>query len=153
MARPNPEAGPGRFPRMMCPKCGSDLPAQSGVCPACGAPRPATGSLPPDAPTLGPGSPAPTGMRTARTPSVGASVGPLTPGQEFGPRYRILKTLGAGGMGAVYQAWDEDLGVAVATRLTQPGLARHRDPPPHGCRASVPSGAARSWRTSPTSVS
>src|SRR5438067_11285949 len=35
-------------------------------------------------------------------------------GEAFGSRYLIIKLLGMGGMGAVYQAWDQDLGVAVA---------------------------------------
>ena len=43
--------------------------------------------------------------------------GLLTVGQDFGPRYRIVKLLGMGGMGAVYQAWDADLDVLVALKV------------------------------------
>ncbi len=46
--------------------------------------------------------------------------GPLEVGQSFGPRYHIIRMLGAGGMGAVYQAWDAELGVAVAIKVIRP---------------------------------
>jgi eukaryotic-like serine/threonine-protein kinase len=46
--------------------------------------------------------------------------GPLEVGQGFGSRYHILRQLGIGGMGAVYQAWDAELGVAVALKVIRP---------------------------------
>ena len=44
-------------------------------------------------------------------------------GQDLGERYHIIKLLGAGGMGAVYQAWDDELGVAVALKTVRPEVA------------------------------
>ena len=41
-------------------------------------------------------------------------------GEAFGTRYHIIKLLGMGGMGAVYQAWDQELGVAVALKVILP---------------------------------
>jgi serine/threonine protein kinase/tetratricopeptide (TPR) repeat protein len=46
--------------------------------------------------------------------------GPFVAGQQVGPRYTILKLLGTGGMGAVYQAFDHELGVAVAIKVIRP---------------------------------
>jgi serine/threonine protein kinase/tetratricopeptide (TPR) repeat protein len=44
-------------------------------------------------------------------------------GKDLGDRYHIIKLLGAGGMGAVYQAWDAELGVAVALKTVRPEVA------------------------------
>ncbi len=41
-------------------------------------------------------------------------------GQPFGPRYHLVRLLGTGGMGAVYQAWDQELGVVVAIKVIKP---------------------------------
>ena len=52
----------------------------------------------------------------ASIPNVGG-VPVLQTGQTFANRYSIIRLLGAGGMAAVYQAWDETLATAVALKL------------------------------------
>jgi tetratricopeptide (TPR) repeat protein/tRNA A-37 threonylcarbamoyl transferase component Bud32 len=48
--------------------------------------------------------------------------GLLAPGQTFGARYHIIRLLGRGGMGAVYHAWDAELGVSVAIKVILPAI-------------------------------
>jgi serine/threonine protein kinase/tetratricopeptide (TPR) repeat protein len=57
----------------------------------------------------------PLDVTTWRPPTV-----PLSNGHDFGPRYHIIHSLGTGGMGAVYQAWDKVLEVAVAIKVIRP---------------------------------
>ena len=125
-----------RSPNLTCAKCGNAVPASAAFCPACGNPISAAPTMMPsapeatmlptgyqadggvaDAPTI-----SPTGARTSLdSPSprpVGS--GPFIAGQQIGPRYTILKLLGQGGMGAVYQAFDHELGVAVAIKVIRP---------------------------------
>lgn len=70
------------------------------------------------------------GPEAAARPTRGGSkldqLGPLRPGEDFGPRYQIVKTLGLGGMGAVYQAWDKELGIMVALKVVRPEAAVDR---------------------------
>ena len=58
--------------------------------------------------------------------AVGARPAPtahLAPGQNFGTRYHVIRQLGVGGMGAVYQAWDSELGVGVALKTIRADAA------------------------------
>src|SRR5438876_2692591 len=47
----------------------------------------------------------------------------FSPGTLLGSRYQILKILGQGGMGAVYQARDQELDRIIALKLIRPELA------------------------------
>ena len=100
---------------------------------------PAAGPRADDETSLGAAPPAPPQKATSRarpTPRVAtAPRPPVTFGQaatdlvghQLGPRYHIIKLLGAGGMGAVYQAWDAELGVAVALKTVRPEVAADPD--------------------------
>jgi len=71
-----------------------------------------------------PPAPPPTvAVPSATTPtSIQRSLG-VTVGQNFGSRYQVIRVLGIGGMGAVYQAWDQTLEVAVALKVIRPESA------------------------------
>ena len=56
-------------------------------------------------------------------PKVKQDKGPLETVQNFGDRYHIIKLLGLGGMGAVYQAWDSELEIIVAIKVIRPEAA------------------------------
>jgi hypothetical protein len=132
---------------MICPRCGAEADTQATTCRVCLAPlgvlapdatiavvapfavpdatqvsaafetsadafatMPGTGPLPPPADAADAtisGLPTPVRLEGGLLPS----------GTDFGSRYHIIRTLGAGAMGSVYHAWDKELGVAVALKI------------------------------------
>jgi tetratricopeptide (TPR) repeat protein len=117
------------MPFLVCPKCGADTSADRDRCGACGQPLDkAGGSLPAEADSHVELSDAETRPPKPQDGSAGLTSGQpgaatLLPGQTFGGRYRIIRELGRGGMGVVYQAWDDDLGMAVALKVVRADAA------------------------------
>ena len=111
-----------------CAKCGKAIPPEAAFCPVCGTQviRAVSAEAMPgtqlgtqlehaDARTIGP-----TAVGTVMGARPGLGDGPFLAGDQVGPRYTIIKLLGAGGMGAVYQAFDHELGVGVAIKVIRP---------------------------------
>jgi len=114
---------------MRCPQCGSDTMVAGVGCTRCGASASAvaTGVI----------TPVPEDWTVTRLgieiwpeadterPATASnhSPSPLAVGQIFAGRYHIIRKLGAGGMGCVYQAWDVELGIAVAVKVIRPEIS------------------------------
>ena len=100
---------------MVCPNCNYANPADSAECAKCSTPLPLD-----DEATLS----GPPGEWSAPAPPGGLSPAKhIQPGVLLGQRYKIIRLLGQGGMGTVYQAFDREVEREVALKVIREDLA------------------------------
>src|SRR5580700_8051098 len=101
---------------MVCPECNYENPATSVLCEKCTTPLPLSDQT---LATSGQGWSVPESERVIST----SALVQLSPGTSIGSRYEIVRLLGEGGMGAVYQAHDKDLEREVAIKVIRSDMA------------------------------
>lgn len=101
---------------MVCPQCKHDNPDSSKKCERCGTPLSLSDET---LATSGQGWSKPVGDVVISP----ALLVQLTPGTSLGTRYKIIRSLGQGGMGTVYQAYDRELDRQVALKVIRSDMA------------------------------
>src|SRR5262245_20060206 len=105
---------------MNCPACGRPATENAARCSYCSA-----SLIGPDDKTIQEAD-SPTMTRGAEPP-VGWTAARFALGASLGTRYEIQALLGQGGMGAVYKAYDRELGRTVAIKVIRPEMATNPD--------------------------
>jgi serine/threonine protein kinase len=93
---------------MRCPKCNFNNTQDARFCGHCASPLPLEDRAP-----------------LFRTETLQTPVSELPLGATFSGRYYIIRELGRGGMGKVYEALDKDLEERVALKIIRPDIAAH----------------------------
>ncbi len=104
-----------------CPKCQSDNPPGTVYCGRCGSRILGTRTEFQIIRNMSPNS-----VSESVTKTLEAPADDLPRGTLFGGRYEIIETLGEGGMGKVYRAFDTRIKEEVAIKLLRPEISADR---------------------------